>query len=63
VILVEFEPAPHPIHVVYPEARLLPARSRVFIAEIKQHILSEQGAWQPPEPRPRRARSAPPRTS
>jgi len=57
VILADFETPPRPIHVVYPEARLLPARSRMFIAAIKQHILGEQSAWQPSEPPQRRARS------
>jgi DNA-binding transcriptional LysR family regulator len=58
VILAEFETPPRPIHVVYPEARLLPARTRVFIDAIKRHILAEQSAWQPPEPTPRRSRSS-----
>lgn len=30
-VLEAFQPPPRPIHVVYPQARLLPARSRVFI--------------------------------
>jgi DNA-binding transcriptional LysR family regulator len=59
VILADFETPPRPIHVVYPESRLLPARSRVFIEAIKQHILGEQGAWQPTGPSQRRARAAP----
>jgi len=50
VILANFETPPRPIQVVYPEARLLPARSRVFIEAIKRHILAEQSAWQPSEP-------------
>jgi len=58
VILADFETPPRPIHVVYPEARLLPARSRVFIEAIKRHILAEQSAWQPSEPNPPRPRTA-----
>ena len=57
VILADFETPPRPIHVVYPEARLLPARTRVFIEAIKRHILAEQSAWQPSEPSARRARA------
>ena len=57
VILADFETPPRPIHVVYPEARLLPARSRVFIEAIKRHILAEQSAWQPSEPSPPRPRT------
>jgi DNA-binding transcriptional LysR family regulator len=35
VILEEFERPPRPIHVVYPHARLLPARTRAFIDWIR----------------------------
>jgi DNA-binding transcriptional LysR family regulator len=38
VVLESFEPPPRPIHVVYPHARLLPARTRVFIEWIKQEL-------------------------
>lgn len=31
VVLAEFEPPPQPVQVVYPQARLLPARARLFI--------------------------------
>ncbi len=31
VVLEQYEPPPQPIHVVYPQARLLPARARLFI--------------------------------
>lgn len=37
-VLEEFEPAPRPIHIVYPHARLLPARTRVFIDWMKQAL-------------------------
>jgi DNA-binding transcriptional LysR family regulator len=56
LLLASFETAPRPIHVVYPEARLLPARTRVFIDFIMQHIHSEQRAWQPEEAKPRAQR-------
>ncbi|MBT9591310.1 MAG: LysR family transcriptional regulator [Thiobacillus sp.] len=38
VVLESFEPPPRPIHVVYPHARLLPARTKVFIEWIKQEL-------------------------
>jgi DNA-binding transcriptional LysR family regulator len=45
-VLASFQPPPRPIHVVYPEARLLPARTRIFIDFIMRHIQAEAGAWQ-----------------
>jgi DNA-binding transcriptional LysR family regulator len=38
IVLERFEPPPQPIHVVYPEARLLPARARVFIDWIAREL-------------------------
>lgn len=38
VVLEKFEPPPRPINVVYPHARLLPARTRVFIDWITQEL-------------------------
>lgn len=38
IVLENFEPPAHPIHVVYPHARLLPTRTRVFIDWIKQEL-------------------------
>ncbi|HTJ96755.1 MAG TPA: LysR substrate-binding domain-containing protein [Rhodocyclaceae bacterium] len=38
VVLAEFEAPPRPISVVYPHARFLPARTRVFIDWIKQNV-------------------------
>ena len=38
IVLETFEPPPRPIHVVYPHARLLPARTKVFIEWIKQEL-------------------------
>ncbi|MDP2017016.1 LysR family transcriptional regulator [Hydrogenophaga sp.] len=37
-VLENFEDAPRPIHVVYPHARLLPARTRAFIDFIRQEL-------------------------
>lgn len=47
LLLTGFETPPRPIHVVYPEARLVPARTRVFIDAVKRHIAAEQSVWQP----------------
>ncbi|MDP2028909.1 MAG: LysR family transcriptional regulator [Thiobacillus sp.] len=38
VVLESYEPPPRPIHVVYPHARLLPARTKVFIEWVKQEL-------------------------
>ena len=38
VVLAEFEPPPLPISLVYPHARLLPKRSRVFIEWMKKEL-------------------------
>jgi DNA-binding transcriptional LysR family regulator len=38
LVLEDFEPPPRPIHVVYPHARLLPARTRAFIDFIKKDL-------------------------
>jgi DNA-binding transcriptional LysR family regulator len=46
-ILAGFEAPPRPVHVVYP-ARLLPARTRLFVELIQRHILAEQPTWQIP---------------
>lgn len=40
IVLEKFEPPPRPISIVYPHARLLPARTRVFIDWIKQELQS-----------------------
>lgn len=60
VVLADFETAPRPIHIVYPEARLIPARTRLFIEAIKSHIKAEHAAWQPAQaagPKPKSAGS------
>jgi len=38
IILEKFETAARPVHIVYPHAHLLPARTRVFIEWIKREI-------------------------
>jgi DNA-binding transcriptional LysR family regulator len=38
IVLEKFEPPPRPVNVVYPHARLLPARTRVFIEWMKQEL-------------------------
>jgi len=38
IVLADFEPPTRPISVVYPHARLLPKRSRVFIEWIKKEL-------------------------
>lgn len=38
IILEEYETTPRPINIVYPHARLLPARTRVFIDWMKREI-------------------------
>jgi DNA-binding transcriptional LysR family regulator len=58
LLLTSFEPPPRPIHVVYPDARLTPARTRVFIDFIMRHIQAEQGAWRLAEPKSRGSRDA-----
>ncbi len=47
VILAQFETPPRPIHIVYPAARLLPARTRLFIEAIARHIRAAAPNWQP----------------
>ena len=47
LVLADFELAPRPIHIVYPEARLVPARTRLFIDWIKRHIASQAPLWEP----------------
>lgn len=37
-VLKEFEPPPQPINIVYPHARLLPARTRVFVEWMKGEL-------------------------
>ncbi|MCZ8255355.1 MAG: LysR substrate-binding domain-containing protein, partial [Polaromonas sp.] len=37
-VLQDFEPPPRPINLVYPHARLLPMRTRVFIEWMKKEL-------------------------
>jgi DNA-binding transcriptional LysR family regulator len=37
-VLEDFEPPPRPINIVYPHARLLPMRTRVFIEWMKKEL-------------------------
>jgi DNA-binding transcriptional LysR family regulator len=53
VVLAEFELPPRPIHIVYPEARLVPARTRLFIDWIKRHVAGQRLLWEPRARRPR----------
>jgi DNA-binding transcriptional LysR family regulator len=47
VLLEEFEPAPLPVHIVYPDARLMSPRLRVFIDWMK-HDLRNRSELRPP---------------
>jgi DNA-binding transcriptional LysR family regulator len=38
VVLAEFEPPPLPVQIVYPDARLMSPRLRVFIDALKEHL-------------------------
>jgi DNA-binding transcriptional LysR family regulator len=38
IVLPDFEPPPQPIHLVYPHARLLPNRTRVFIEWMREAL-------------------------
>jgi DNA-binding transcriptional LysR family regulator len=39
-VLEDFEPPPRPISIVYPHARLLPARTRRFVDWMKGELLA-----------------------
>jgi DNA-binding transcriptional LysR family regulator len=38
LVLADFEQAPRPVHVVYPHARLLPLRTRMFVDALRQAL-------------------------
>lgn len=61
VVLQAFEPPPSPIHVVYPSARLLPARSRAFIDWIERALRDQGHGALPPSHPPRDDPPAAPR--
>jgi DNA-binding transcriptional LysR family regulator len=46
VLLSKFEQAPVSVSIIYPEARLSPARTRAFTEHIKHHLQAERHAWQ-----------------
>jgi DNA-binding transcriptional LysR family regulator len=43
VVLSDFEPAPIPIHIVYPHARLMSPRTRAFVDWMKTHLRKARG--------------------
>ena len=43
ILLAAFEPPPRPIHLIYPHARLLPSRTKVFIEMMKQASIALPG--------------------
>ncbi|HTV19817.1 MAG TPA: LysR family transcriptional regulator [Polyangiaceae bacterium] len=61
LLLERFEPAPAPVHIVYSEARLVPARTRAFVDFMREHLDNERSAWEPPatRSRPRKVRNDP----
>lgn len=54
-VLEAFETPPRPISIVYPHARLLPVRTRVFVDWMKQHLPLQDLAR---SPRPKRGQAA-----
>ncbi|WP_232537542.1 LysR substrate-binding domain-containing protein [Cystobacter fuscus] len=38
LVLADFEQAPRPVHVVYPHARLLPLRTRMFVDALRRAL-------------------------
>jgi DNA-binding transcriptional LysR family regulator len=38
IVLEAFEPPPQPVSVVYPQARLLPARTKAFVDWIRREL-------------------------
>ena len=55
-VLERFEDAPRPIHMVYPHARLLPARTRAFIDFLRQELKGFDLRKAPSAARPRKTR-------
>ncbi|RXZ45520.1 LysR family transcriptional regulator [Crenobacter cavernae] len=43
LVLEAFEPPPRPVNIVYPHARLLPTRTRVFVEEAKRELKARLG--------------------
>ena len=38
VVLADFEPPPLPVQIVYPDARLMSPRLRVFVDALREHL-------------------------
>ncbi|MEC5384969.1 LysR family transcriptional regulator [Uliginosibacterium sp. H3] len=45
IVLEKYEPAQRPIHILYPQSRLLPVRTRVFIDWMKQELENLHEGW------------------
>ncbi|MFZ5507668.1 MAG: LysR family transcriptional regulator [Pseudomonadota bacterium] len=45
VVLRDYEPAPRPVHIVYPHARLLPGRTRLLIDWLKREVGGDSAAF------------------
>jgi DNA-binding transcriptional LysR family regulator len=57
VLLARFEPPAEPVQLVYPEARLLPARTRAFVELMREHLERERGVWELSPAKPARLRA------
>jgi DNA-binding transcriptional LysR family regulator len=47
IVLADHEPAPWPVQITYPSARMLPLRSRLFIDWMKQALQDSSATWTP----------------
>jgi DNA-binding transcriptional LysR family regulator len=59
VLLARFEPPAEPVQLVYPEARLLPVRTRAFVELMREHLERERGVWEVSPAKPPRLRAKP----
>lgn len=48
VVLADYESPPRPIHIVYPQSRLLPARTRTLIDWLKREMKAVRWSLDPP---------------
>ena len=46
IVLADYEPPPRPINVLYPQSRLLPARTRVFVDALCESLRDQYAIWQ-----------------
>lgn len=46
IVLADYEPPPRPINVLYPQSRLLPARTRLFVDHLCESLRDQYAAWQ-----------------